>query len=288
MKATAFILTAILGAAPAFAQAPKPATKPGATQPGAAQQPSATQQPASGKPQAQAKTPEEFAAYQAAAKLPDPAAAEAAANDFATKFPESALRVVLYQNVMNLYQANNNADKVIEYGRKVLQMEPENAVAAVMTATVLAERTRDTDLDKDERLAEARRDADLAIQNVDNISIPAGVPAERVQAAKNTIVSMAYAAMGAADIVTDNYAAAEKNLQKSVDVPGLAPDALTLLRLAIAQDHVQKYAEGLANVSKAATATEDPTVLALIKQEQERLTKLAAPKPAPAAQPPKP
>src|SRR5206468_2502380 len=94
--------------------------------------------------------------------------------------------------------------------------------------------------------------------------------------AKATITSMAYAALGAADIADDNYAAAEQDLKKSVEVPGLEADPLTLLRLAIAQDHQAKYAEALATVQKALPLAQDPTVQALLKQEQERLAKLAA------------
>ncbi len=47
-----------------------------------------------GKRPPQAKTQEEFAAYKAAIALTDPAAQEKAANDFATKFPDSELRAL--------------------------------------------------------------------------------------------------------------------------------------------------------------------------------------------------
>src|SRR5712692_9665378 len=62
-----------------------------------------------GKRPPQAKTQPEFDAYKAAVGLngpaekpaADPAAQEKAANDFATKFPDSELRPVLYKAVMH-------------------------------------------------------------------------------------------------------------------------------------------------------------------------------------------
>src|SRR5205823_5781598 len=113
----------------------------------------------------------------------DPNAAETAANEFAEKFPNSELKAALFQSVMQKYQAANNADKVIDVGRRVLQAEPDNAVAAVMVATVLSERTRDSDLDKAERLTEARKDADIALKNVENIPIPGNIPPQQAQGA---------------------------------------------------------------------------------------------------------
>jgi hypothetical protein len=56
-----------------------------------------------GKRPPQAKTQPEFDAYKAAAALTDPAAQEKAAADFATKFPDSELRQLLYTQVMHRY-----------------------------------------------------------------------------------------------------------------------------------------------------------------------------------------
>ncbi len=52
----------------------------------------------------QAKTQPEFEAYKAAAASTDAAGLEKACDDFATKFPDSELRVLLYKNAMRLYQ----------------------------------------------------------------------------------------------------------------------------------------------------------------------------------------
>src|SRR5438270_9975765 len=71
-----------------------------------------------GKRMPQAKTQPEFEAYNAAIQLADAAAAEKAADDFAAKFPDSELRVVLYKSAMQKYQVANNADKMLEMAQK--------------------------------------------------------------------------------------------------------------------------------------------------------------------------
>src|SRR5579862_5664610 len=147
------------------------AAQPGAAQPGAAQpgagQPGAGQAPAKHPPQA--KTQPEFDAYQKAIVLNDPAAMEAAATDFATKFPDSELRKPLYLTNMRLYQSSN-PDKTVEIGRKVLAIDPDDPEALVTVASVLAERTRDTDLDKDQRLDEAMKMAQRATETINTDS----------------------------------------------------------------------------------------------------------------------
>src|SRR5689334_16843 len=50
-----------------------------------------------------AKSQEEFNAFQQVASIPDTAAQEKAADDFAQKFPQSDLRPLLYGNLMRRY-----------------------------------------------------------------------------------------------------------------------------------------------------------------------------------------
>src|SRR4051812_6457616 len=98
-------------------QAPPAQTQPAQGAQGAQAAPPAG--PA-GKRAPQAKSQEEYKAFQEAVAKPDPAAQEQAANAFATQYPQSELRAPLYQQVMLQYQNANNADKTVEIGRKAL------------------------------------------------------------------------------------------------------------------------------------------------------------------------
>ena len=238
----------------------------------------------------QAKTQPEFDAYKAAAASPDVAALEKAADDFATKFPDSELRVLLYKNAMRMYQQANNAEKTEAMGRKVLTFDPDDPEALVIVSEVIAERTHDTDLDKDQRYDEAIKMAQKATETVDtDINAPAGTPPDKLEAYKSLLRSNAYSIMGTIAYKKDNYADAEKNLQKSIDAFPSQPDPVVVLRLALTLDKQQKYPEALKVANRAVELTQDNTPIGTpARRERDRLVQLTGgTTPAPASQPQK-
>ena len=238
------------GNAPAQ-QTPPAAQQPaqGPQQPGAAAPAPAPQQ---GKAQPQAKSEEEYKAYQEAAAKTTPDEAEVAANQFALKYPSSELRSLLYHRVMTLYQQANNADKMIEAGRKIISVDPNDPVALVTVATVLAERTRETDLDAEQRLDEAMKDAQKGLQTIEtDLVIPPNTPPAAVENAKNTLRAMAYAAIGTVDFTRKNYAAAEQALRKATEIPSSEPDPYSWLKLSLVLDRQNKYQDALKAADKS-------------------------------------
>ena len=173
MKKAAAIVVAVLGMCVwSFGQS---SDKPAAQTPAAGQAAAPAAAP-QGKRPPQAKTQPEFEAYKAAKALTDPAALEKAADDFAVKFPDSELRPLLYTAAMSLYQQANNADKMMDMAKKVLTYDADEPEALLGVAQVLAERTRDTDLDKDQKLAEAKKDAERALVTIDTDIPTSGIP----------------------------------------------------------------------------------------------------------------
>lgn len=239
----------------------------------------------------QAKTQPEFDAYKVAAANTDPAAFEKAADDFATKFPDSELRVLLYKNVMRMYQAANNAEKTEAMGRKVLSFDGDDPEALVIVSEVIAERTHDTDLDKDQRYDEAVKMSQKATQTVDtDINAPAGTPPDKLEAYKSLLRSNAYSILGTIAYKKENYPEAQTNLQKSIDAFPSQPDPVVVLRLALCLDKQQKYPEALKVANRAVELTQDNTPIGTpARRERDRLQQLtggAAPA-QPTAQPQK-
>jgi tetratricopeptide (TPR) repeat protein len=235
-----------------------------------------TAAPAAKRPP-QAKTQPEFDAYNAAAaNKTDPAALEKAADDFATKFPDSELRILLYQNAMRLYQSANNFEKMEAMGRKVLTFDGDNPEALVMVAEVIAERTRDSDIDKDQRLGEAATMAKKATETVDtDVQVPAGTPQEKIDAYKSYLRSSAYSSLGTIEFKKENYPAAQDFLQKSIDAFPSSPDPAVVLRLALALDKQQKYPEALKVANRAVDISKDiPAILTPAQRERDRLQQL--------------
>src|SRR6266853_2906201 len=246
--------------------------------------------PPLGKRPPQAKTQPEFDAWKAAAASTDAAGLEKASDDFATKFPDSEIRILLYQNAMRLYQNANNAEKTEAMGRKVLSLDGDNPEALVIVAEVIAERTRDSDIDKDQRYGEATTMAQKATQTIEtDVQLPAGTPQDKIDAYKSMIKSQAYSIMGTIDFKKENFPAAEQNLQKSIDAYPSDPDKVVVLRLALTLDKEQKYPEALKVANRAVELTQDNTAVGTpARHERDRLQQLTGgAAPAPPQSPPK-
>lgn len=281
------------------------ATQPGTTQAPAAQTAAPVHDPAK---QPQAKTKEEFEAYKAGASLSDPNQILAAADQFAQKFPNSELKELLYVQAMNLFQQSNNPEKEIEAGRKAIGIDPTDPVPLIHVASALVETTRENDLDKDQRFAEAAKDAQAAIDNINTgLHIPPTVTPQQVQAVKSNIVATAYETLGVIAMHKQDFAGAEANFKKAADASSADPIARVYLRLSVAQDNEKKYADALDSANKALQYSQEGSIEKnLAKQQQARLQKLtesgstssvpspgATPPPAsapanPATQPPQP
>jgi len=281
MKRAAMIIAMLSVAVCSFAQDDK---KPATQTPPAGQTAAAGQAAApAGKRPPQAKTQPEFDAYNAAVKLTDPAAIEKAGDDFAAKFPDSELRPMIYKAAMHAYQQANNADKMLDTSRKVLTYDADDPEALLGVAQVLAERTRDTDLDKDQRLAEARKDALRALQTVDTDIPTAGQPPDRIEMYKGFLRSEAFAILGTIDFNAKAWPDAEGNLRKSIDAFPQQVDPVAVFRLSVALDMQSKYPEALKYANQAVDLTKDGTGAGdAARKEKDRLIQLtggAAPPP---------
>lgn len=271
----AAIVVAVLGMCVwGFGQT-KPATQ--GTAAGAGQTAGAGQAAATGKRPPAAKTQPEFDAYKAAIVLTDAAALEKAANDFATKFPDSELRIVLFKQAMHAYQMANSGDKTSEMAQKALALDPDDPEALVAVAQVIAESTRDTDIDKDQKISEAKKNAERALTTVDTDVPTTGNPPERIDQYKRYVKSEAYAILGTLASNSKNYPEAEANLKKSIEVFPEQVDSVAVLRLAVALDMQNKIPDALKYANQAVDLTKDhpdsPAGKAA-RAEQDRLTKL--------------
>lgn len=252
-------------------------SKPAAQNPPAGQAAGQPAAPAGKRPPA-AKTQPEFEAYKAAVAQTDAAALEKAADDFATKFPDSELRGTLYTAAMQRYQQSNNADKMMGTARKVLAIDADDPAALVGVAQALAEQTRDTDLDKDQKIAESKKDAERSLVTVDTDLPTSGYPPEQLSAVKNYLRSEAYYILGTLSFKASNWAEAETNLRKSIDALPQQPDTVAVFRLAVALDMQNKIPEAMKYADQAVELTKDRPdsgVGKAARDEKDRLTKLS-------------
>ncbi len=290
MKRAAIVVAVLTMCAWSFGQS---TDKPAAQNPpaGQAAQPAGQASAPAGKRPPKVNSQEEFNAYKTAAALTDGAALEKGSDDFAAKYPESELRPLLYRSAMQRYQSVNNSDKMLEMAKKVLALDPDDPEALVGVSQVLAERTRDTDLDRDQRLAESRKDAERALQTVDTDIPSSGYPPEQLTAYKGYLRSEAYAVLGKLSSDAKNWPDAESNLRKSIEAFPQQVDSIAVLRLAVALDMQNRIPEALKYADQAVELTKDrPDSGAgkAARDEKDRLTKLSVgTAPGQAATPPK-
>jgi tetratricopeptide (TPR) repeat protein len=248
-------------------------------------------QPA-GKHVPQAKTHPEFNDYNAAYAIAGGAASEKAADDFSAKYPDSELKSYLYSKAMHEYQNENNPEKMLSVGEKVLRLDPDNSIALVLTATVLADSLSDSDTDRQAKIARVKTNATHALDTLDSgFTPPANASPEQVKVFKNTLQSMAHSALGIVALKTADNPGAEKELRLSADLNQSQPDPYIWYHLALAQDHQKKYSEALDSVNHALQVMGANADLGnLAKGEQSRLLTLtggpSSPEKLP-AQPPK-
>jgi tetratricopeptide (TPR) repeat protein len=227
------------------------------------------------RPQAQSEQERED--YLAASSATTGATLQAAAEDFAARYPESKLRVYLYAQTMQQYQVENNAPRLLAMADKVLALDPNHSVALALSATVLADNLQAGDRDREHEIQEIRRNASRAIYGSDKGFIaPASATLEEVALYRSAIRSMAYSALGIMKLKTGDDAGAEKDLITALALNKLRPDPYLWYHLALAQDHRRHYSAALNSVEQALQlASSNPHLQKLAEIEHERLSGLA-------------
>lgn len=236
----------------------------------------AAPQPDSSRRVLMAKTRDEFEAYQRAAQQPNLRMADANAQDFAVRFPESELRAALFQTLMLKHQSANDAEAALADAERVLLIDPNNVVALVTAANALSERTLPTSQPSQQRLDQAMRFAERGLDILKSESLQPS--SDQTARFRGVLMSLAHAALGNVYLLRQDAASAEKHLAAAAG-SSPAPSALVLYRLAVAQRLLKRYDEALQTIDKASAAANESHDLLMadrVKQEKNVLAKTAA------------
>jgi len=224
-----------------------------------------------------AETQQELADYNADYAVTGGDAVEQAANDFAAKYPASELRSRLYLKAMHEYQNEDNPAKMLVSGRQVLALDPDNSIALVLAASVLADKLADTDTDRQREIAEIKQDGNHALTTIDSFTNSQATPAQ-LAAYKATLRSLDHSALGILALKTGDDQGAERELNSAVAANPAMPDPYILYHLALARDHLKKYNEALAAIEMATPLLASYADLApLVAAERQRLIRLMRP-----------
>jgi tetratricopeptide (TPR) repeat protein len=226
-------------------------------------------------PQLHAKSQQEADDYRSARAAGNGAALEQAARAFAAQYPKSELREYLFDRAMHQYQRENNSAGMLTMGEMVLTLNPNDSLALVLTATALADNLSPGDPDRERKLAEIKKNAGRAVTLLETGSKPNASAASQAALYKDTLLSMAFAALGMMRLKNGDYAEAEKDLKTAADLTKIRPDPYVWYHLALAQDHRKRYPAALNSVEQALQlASSNPDLQKMAEAEHDRLNRL--------------
>ena len=180
------------------------------------------------------KSQKESEALMAIQNATEPDAQLAAIENLLTKFADTEFKGMVLQMAVQVSQQKGDAEKVTIYAERTLKHDPKNFMVMLMLAQTIAQKTREFDLDKEEKLGQAEKLANEGIE----ISKTApkfrpDLTDEQWAAARKDFEAQGYEALGMSAMVRKKYADAAVQFKKAVDTQA-SPDPATKVRLASA------------------------------------------------------
>jgi tetratricopeptide (TPR) repeat protein len=255
----------------------------------------AAQAPAPAARQPKPKSQKEVEAIQAIFAAQDPDSRIKLAEELITKFADTEFKALALQIIAMSYQQKNDVEKMILYSERVLEAEPKNYSAMLMIAGAIAQRTREHDLDREEKLGQAEKYARDAMEILKTAPKPRpDITDEQWQAAKKDFNAQAHEALGMAAMARKKYDVAITELKASVEEAS-QPDPATMVRLGAVYNMTGKPDEAVAIIDKALAVPDlNPQIRQFATNEKIKANQAkAGAKPAPPAgqpstQPPPP
>jgi len=240
------------------------------------------------------KSQKEVEAIQAVFNAQDPDTRIAAVENLLTKFADTEFKAIALQAAAMSAQQKNDYEKTIIYSERTLEADPKNYAAMMMIAATLAQRTREFDLDKEEKLGRAEK---LAKQGIETVSVAVkprpDIPDDQWEIAKKDSLADGHQALAMCAMTRKKYDVATAEFKTALELAPQA-DASLMVRAAAAYNEAGKPDEALALLDKVnAMPNLHPAVKQVAASERVKATRLkggsaAAPKPPAAAPAPTP
>jgi tetratricopeptide (TPR) repeat protein len=234
--------------------------------------------------------PKSSAEYEALKVMFDAQTADAriaACENVLTKFADSEFKAVaLYFEALS-YDQKHDYEHTVVFGERTIEADPKYYQAMLLLAAVIAQHTKEFDLDREEKLTQVEKYAKGALELIKDAPKPnPGITDDQWTAAKKDFASQAHAALGMGAMARKKFDVAESEFKLSVDVTD-KPDPGNIVRLGKAYSDDGKYDDAIAQFDKV-MAMQDINVQVKQVAQAERVRtfqKKNPPKPADAAPP---
>jgi len=196
------------------------------------------------------KSPKETEAVMAVMKATTAYEKIAAAENLLSKYKDTEFKSYALLQAAQGAQMKGDAAGAIQYGNRSIEADAHNFQALLLVSGLLAQSTREFDLDKDEKLGRATKMANDAIVAVN--AAPKPNPAltdDQWAGIKKDMVSQAHDTLGMVAMVNKKYDVAITEFKTSID-GAATPDLTTSVRLAAAYTNTGKFDESVALLDK--------------------------------------
>jgi tetratricopeptide (TPR) repeat protein len=235
-------------------------------------------------PKSQAEAQAVNAVIQAQAQSPDDMIK--AVDALVSKYSDTVYKSFALELEAEAWQKKGDNAKAIVFAEQALQVDPKNYDAATLLANITAATTRDTDLDKEEKLTRAEKYAHDALDILEKDGKPAlfaNVPDDQWAKTKAAGEAMAYQALGQVATVRKKNDDAIAAYQKGVEV---SPDPLMMIRLGRALAAAKRYDEAVSWDEKVMNSDAPAQYKSFAQADRVRAIQAkGGPAPAPGAAP---
>jgi tetratricopeptide (TPR) repeat protein len=234
------------------------------------------------------KSQKEGEAVMAIFNAQTPDARIAAVESLLTNFADTDFKAVALQVAAQSAEMKGDVEKTIIYSERTLEADPKNYPAMLMIARATVQRTREFDLDREEKLGRVDKMAKQGIELAQAAPKPRpDIPDEQWEAAKKEYVAQGHEALGMAAVTRKKFDVAIAEYKAALD-SSPQPDAGTMVRLAAAYNESGKPDEAIAMLDKVNTVQNlHPAIKQVAANERAKAMRLkgggAAKPAAPAA-----
>jgi tetratricopeptide (TPR) repeat protein len=203
--------------------------------------------PAAPKP----KTPKEAEAIRAVQTAIDPDSKLKAIDAVLTGFADTQFKNLLLDMAVETSQQKGDPALTTAWAERDLDNNPHSYVALLSIANALASVTKEFDLDKDEKLGKAEKNAKAAIEELKTAAKPMPtIPDQQWEMAKKQSQAQALQVLGIIETkrTPKNYEAAIADYRQAMEV---APNPNIEIRIGDAYQKEGKYDESIAELDKA-------------------------------------
>jgi len=202
--------------------------------------------------QLKVKSKKEGEAVNALISAQDPDARIKAADELITKFSDTDFKAYALYLEADAFAQKNDNEKTIVYGEQALESDPKNYQASVLLARTYATTTKNTDLDKAEKISKITKYANDSLELLKTAAKPnAQLTDQQWTDTKNDFAGQCYFALGVAAAYSNKMDDVTANFQKVAEMDA---DPTDLIRAGRVLLELKKWEAAIVWFDKAAGA----------------------------------